>query len=225
MTSKLTREKTQQIINAADAVISALAGTNDEVHKDDTDKMVRLWDDLSDRYAPPEVVRELARMALAAMDSEPVAWWTGPEPTPTGEIESIHDHETGSHSIPLYPLYRHAQPVLVVPSEASWEDVPEEITEDNMEVALAWADGFNQCRAAMLQAGNSPVIPDGYVMVPKEPTENMVIDGFESAPDEGFSEPEVWEEYQNMSGCQQAAHRARLCWAAMIAAAPKQENI
>ncbi|MGI1561079.1 DUF550 domain-containing protein [Klebsiella michiganensis] len=78
---------------------------------------------------------------------------------------------------------------------------------------------------AMLQAGNSPVIPDGYVMVPKEPTENMVIDGFESAPDEGFSEPEVWEEYQNMSGCQQAAHRARLCWAAMIAAAPKQENI
>lgn len=38
-----------------------------------------------------------------AVDSEPVAWWTGPEPTPTGEIESIHDHETGSHSIPLYP--------------------------------------------------------------------------------------------------------------------------
>ncbi|WP_435577297.1 hypothetical protein [Klebsiella variicola] len=31
--------------------------------------MVRLWDDLNDQYAPPEVVRELARMALAAMDS------------------------------------------------------------------------------------------------------------------------------------------------------------
>ncbi|WP_233471563.1 hypothetical protein [Raoultella ornithinolytica] len=72
MTSKLTREQTQQIIDAADAVITALAGTNDEVHKDDTDKMIRLWDDLNDRYAPPEVVRELARMALAAMDSEPV---------------------------------------------------------------------------------------------------------------------------------------------------------
>ncbi|HBH8228893.1 TPA: DUF550 domain-containing protein [Raoultella ornithinolytica] len=74
MTSKLTIEQTQQIIDAADAVITALAGTNDEVHKDDTDKMVRLWDDLNDRYAPPEVVRELARMALAAMDSEPVAY-------------------------------------------------------------------------------------------------------------------------------------------------------
>lgn len=72
MTSKLTRERTQQIIDAADAVISALAGTNDEVHKDDTDKMIHLWDDLNDRYAPPEVVRELARMALASMDRDKV---------------------------------------------------------------------------------------------------------------------------------------------------------
>ncbi|WP_341799973.1 hypothetical protein [Klebsiella michiganensis] len=29
-------------------------------------------------------------------------------------------------------------------------------------------------RGAMLQAGNSPEIPDGYVMVPKEPTSEMV---------------------------------------------------
>lgn len=72
MTSKLTRERTQQIIDAADAVISALAGTNDEVHKDDTEKMIHLWDDLNDRYAPPEVVRELARMALASMDRDKV---------------------------------------------------------------------------------------------------------------------------------------------------------
>lgn len=79
MTSKLTREQAQQIIDAADAVISALAGTNDEVHKDDTDKMVHLWDDLNDRYAPPEVVRELASMALAAMDSEPVIADCDPE--------------------------------------------------------------------------------------------------------------------------------------------------
>lgn len=34
----------------------------------------------------------------------------------------------------------------------------------------AWKAGR---RAAMLQAGNSPVIPDGYVMVPKEPTQAM----------------------------------------------------
>lgn len=79
-----------------------------------------------------------------------------------------------------------------------------------------------------VMGGNSPVIPDGYVMVPKQPTERMVIDGFESEPDETFSEPEVWEAFQKMSGCEQAAYRARLCWAAMLAAAPpapKQENI
>lgn len=29
-------------------------------------------------------------------------------------------------------------------------------------------------RAAMLQSGNSPVIPDGYVMVPKEPTPEIL---------------------------------------------------
>ncbi|EOV5875386.1 DUF551 domain-containing protein [Klebsiella pneumoniae] len=71
------------------------------------------------------------------------------------------------------------------------------------------------------QDGNHLVIPDGYVMVPEEPTESMVIAGFESEPDEFFSESEVWEAYQKMSGCEQAAFRARLCWRAMLAVAPQ----
>ncbi|MFZ5334788.1 hypothetical protein ACOY9E_21185 [Enterobacter asburiae] len=74
-----------------------------------------------------------------------------------------------------------------------------------------------------VKPGNSPVIPDGWVMVPVEPTEDMIVNGFESEPDESFSDAEVWEAYDAMSGCQQAAHRAKLCWAAMIAAAPKLE--
>lgn len=72
-------------------------------------------------------------------------------------------------------------------------------------------------------SGNSPVIPDGWTMVPVEPTEHMIVEGFESEPDEFFSDAEVWEEYDAMSGCQQAAHRAKLCWAAMIKAVPKLE--
>lgn len=64
------------------------------------------------------------------------------------------------------------------------------------------------------------VVPTGYALVPVEPTEDMVIEGFESAPDRFFSEPEVWADYQAMSGCEQAAHRARLCWSAMLAAVP-----
>ncbi|MFL0339238.1 hypothetical protein [Enterobacter ludwigii] len=77
----------------------------------------------------------------------------------------------------------------------------------------------------MLQGsdGNSPVIPDGYALVPIEPTEDMIVNGFESEPDESFSDEKEWEAYEDMSGCQQAAHRAKLCWAAMIASAPQQE--
>lgn len=104
-------------------------------------------------------------------------------------------------------------------------------------------EAHNACRAAMLQGGNhteqhlemvdhsgdanekgnSPVIPDGWVMVQVEPTEDMIVHGFESEPDESFSDEKEWEAYDAMSGCQQAAHRAKLCWAAMIAAAPKPD--
>lgn len=59
-----------------------------------------------------------------------------------------------------------------------------------------------------------------WKLVPVEPTETMVIHGFESVPDESFTNEEIWEQYQGMSGCQQAAFRAKLCWAAMLAAAP-----
>ncbi|RTN26270.1 hypothetical protein EKN94_04180 [Enterobacter quasimori] len=66
-------------------------------------------------------------------------------------------------------------------------------------------------------------LPVGWVAVPVEPTEDMIVNGFESEPDESFSDEKEWEAYDAMSGCQQAAHRAKLCWAAMIAAAPKLE--
>ncbi|MDU3898103.1 hypothetical protein [Enterobacter hormaechei] len=82
-------------------------------------------------------------------------------------------------------------------------------------------------RAAMLR-GAEPVttaykLPEGWVAVPVEPTEHMIVEGFESEPDEFFSDAELWEAYDAMSGCQQAAHRAKLCWAAMISAAPKPD--
>lgn len=65
--------------------------------------------------------------------------------------------------------------------------------------------------------------PDGdYVLVPRVPTQKMVVSGFESEPDEFFSSAEEWDRYEAMSGCQQAAHKARLCWAAMLSAAPAQ---
>ncbi|WP_409248093.1 hypothetical protein [Enterobacter hormaechei] len=78
---------------------------------------------------------------------------------------------------------------------------------------------------AMLQ-GAEPVsqpytLPDGWVAVPVDPTEKMVIEGFESVPHPLF-QPADWDKYQTMSGCEQAAHRAKLCWAAMVKAAPRK---
>lgn len=87
--------------------------------------------------------------------------------------------------------------------------VPEEITDESTEQRLMgrrWAHsfcaGWNACRAAMLQskyrdlsqpvdpqiseyekimgqAGNSPVTPDGYTLVPVEPTDEMIAAAME----------------------------------------------
>lgn len=109
--STITREQAQKIIVAADEVITALAGTNEDVHPDDSKKMCELWDDLNDRYAPPVVVRELARMALAAMDSEPVAYT---DERNLGYIdrgrETAYLWGKQNYEASDVALYRHAQP-------------------------------------------------------------------------------------------------------------------
>ncbi len=70
----------------------------------------------------------------------------------------------------------------------------------------------------------APVVPDGYALVPIIPTEDMIINGFEAELREEFRDPDAWEAYEAMSGCEQAALRAKWCWAAMVKAAPQQED-
>ncbi len=84
-------------------------------------------------------------------------------------------------------------------SDCSFDQSPEASEADN----IAWRESYwyvwQRCRAAMFQAGNSPgigidpasgpdhtvevryVAPPGYVMVPKEATEKMLIAGLEEA--------------------------------------------
>lgn len=218
--------------------------------------------------------RELARMALAAMDSEPVElpldylhghkdgleWaaqlaeanhpetgdWLYDDPielakairkgTDMPPVQPVADREPdrnpvlayadsyrdmakqGVESVPIWsvitdlerniaPLYRHAQPALVVPDRSifeKWWESQNGAPLDGLD-SLRATDGYcddgidgqfeawNACRAAMLQGaknsesrcgiqtapaldsspktaesrcGNSPVIPEGYVMVP-----------------------------------------------------------
>jgi len=78
-------------------------------------------------------------------------------------------------------------------------------------------------RASAIAAAESfgrTVPPAGWKLVPIEPTDNMVIDGFESVPDRFVHGDNYPDEYDNMSGCRQAAFRAKRCYAAMLAAAP-----
>lgn len=77
-------------------------------------------------------------------------------------------------------------------------------------------DGCTALRAII--AALTP--PEGYVLVPVEPTEEMIGDGAESRPMRPFTPIEEWEAFEAMTGCEQGWHKARLCWAAMIAARP-----
>lgn len=146
------------------------------------------------------------KMALAAMDSEPVAYT---DERNLGYIdrgrETAYLWGKQNSEASDVALYRHAQPAPVVPEEMT----PQQASRSYGGEVRGYRDGWNACRAAMLQdgdavrdlstpvdpqvaeyeqnvmqAGNSPVIPDGYVMVPKGSTEGMVIAGFESEPDE-----------------------------------------
>ena len=184
-------------------------------------------DGIEDEYfysAPPEPA-----------NAEPVAWlWSHRKhPSEVSLIRPEDDERAeGAHwsGWSCQALYAAPPAPVSVPDEVCWEDVPEEITEDDMALASAWAHGFNQCRAAMLKHsepfivtsdhrmmempqveainavtamlqgadGNSPVIPDGWVLVPEEPTHEML-----EAGDEQFGTYDVYRR--------------------MIAAAPQQE--
>ncbi|WP_228305752.1 hypothetical protein [Klebsiella grimontii] len=119
-----------------------------------------------------ENVKMLSRMALAAMDSEPVGYFGRFDPDDEDLIDQCSKNVKGA-----FPLYRHAQQPVVPDERAAfnaWNN------EDNLPIAgvgaknaawLAW-----QARAEL--AGNSPAIQDGYVMVPKEPTKEMIDAGW-----------------------------------------------
>lgn len=191
--------------------------------------------------------REPAQPAPVA-EREPIAWLND-----AYLARGVVDGEAGSEDAgPGYiPVYREAgpQPVSVVqcPFPCGWDNLNKLAIQDAAFVTLALVAGepatesirqaaisnndrllkvIAACRAAMLQAGNSPlwvgvdwakgcepgnspVIPEGYVMVPKEPTMDMRIAGIESA-----------SAAMSVAGECPAVH----CYHAMLEAAPQEVN-
>lgn len=140
--------------------------------------------------------QELARIALAAMDSEPVEPIWGAKKYPvsrpvpgakliiwdeTGKFvgygSAVVMHESGvaiqlsdgrrldsNHELRWqYAL----QPAPVVPAAYVRDDRGAMMLNGKCEPRIGFGEGWNACRAAMLQTanklGNSPVIPDGLI--------------------------------------------------------------
>ncbi|EOW5134072.1 dATP/dGTP pyrophosphohydrolase domain-containing protein [Escherichia coli] len=148
--------------------------------------MLRLWDDLNDRYAPPEVVRELARIALASLEREQIR----------------HEHAKWSDSTfgcvgpigPLKHLSKEALEAAAEPDDLSeWADMQfllwdaqrragisdAEITaamENKLKINMErqWPEPKDsEPRLHIKEPGNSPVTPDGWISC----SEQMPDDG------------------------------------------------
>lgn len=91
----------------------------------------------------------------------------------------------------------------------------------------AWSrakEALATCRAAMLGNGNSPEIQDGWKLVPVEPAESMVIDGFES--DAFLSLADAVNESKGWPyGCAEAAECVTGIFKAMIAGVPAAPEV
>ncbi|MBN5255581.1 hypothetical protein JY459_20540 [Serratia marcescens] len=113
------------------------------------------------------------------------------------------------------PIYT-APPAPAVPAEATPEDIPQEHN-INTYSGITWAAAWNACRAAML---DQPV-SGGYKLVPVEPTENMIIDGFESdafmALADAVNEKNGWP-----YSCKESAECVEGIFKAMLSAAPEK---
>ena len=129
----------------------------------------------------------LARMSLAAMDSEPVIVVGDDGGDALSYRRLIQSFEPGTK------LYRHAQPAPVAYSdfEEFWSAYIHPLAQDDELKDFAW-DIWNACRAAMLQAGtlinegttqtgNSLAIPDGWTGNDKANAALMMLDRIETA--------------------------------------------
>lgn len=103
------------------------------------------------------------RIALASLEAEAVAWLL----SGGGAKNNVSFDSGNAYADPLRevtPLYTAPPAQVSVPAAMEMDDDFDSAFEHGKAV------GWNACRAAMLQAGNSPVTPDGYVLVPKKLT-------------------------------------------------------
>ncbi|MBD8456998.1 hypothetical protein [Enterobacter cloacae] len=168
-----------------------------------------------ERDATPGAVNEDAAMALAAMklalaslEVEPVAWLL----SGGGAKNNVSFDSGNAYADPLRevtPLYTAPPAPVSVPAAMEMDDDFDSSFEHGKAV------GWNAYRAAMLQGadGNSPVIADGWVIVPVEPTAEMISSGIAAH----------FERSQTQIHDRPAPGPMECAYVAMLAAAPQQE--
>ncbi|HFE8094062.1 TPA: DUF551 domain-containing protein [Escherichia coli] len=106
---------------------------------------------------PAEEAEELARIALASLEAEPVAYIFK---HPDGKLFWALTDESNKEQADVIPVYA-APPVPVVPEEKPMHN-PLKMYAVDAVAAIAEVRGWNACRAAMLQSqGNC--IKDGWI--------------------------------------------------------------
>ncbi|EFG2575451.1 DUF551 domain-containing protein [Escherichia coli] len=98
---------------------------------------------------PAEEAEELARIALASLEAEPVAYIFK---HPAGKLFWALTDESNKEQPDVIPVYADS-PAPVVPDEIDVNDVPRAVTYFKTH-RDCYADGWNACRAAMLQSRN-----------------------------------------------------------------------
>ncbi|MGQ5989277.1 hypothetical protein ACUNHZ_08780 [Serratia sp. IR-2025] len=128
-----------------------------------------------------ELTRRLARECLANREAQPVAL-VDRRPAASGGICWQHGGKDLPHGTELFT----APPAPAVPEEMTIEQSYENVQ------TWHYANGWNACRAAMLaqpvSSGytfNSPVIPDGWKLVPIDATRAM-IDAAQRVEEDGY---------------------------------------
>lgn len=196
ITREFTKEQLQQIEAAAKEVLWPVVWSEKKARKHFSEKIT------------PEVVLELARIALASLEAEPVAWIvharTGDQVTTDGGYVANAEGILGLHSTPLYT----APPAPVsVPDLKELEEILDWIlmlpcpTPKATHFAKRLAVVIDTCRAAMLQGadGNSPVIPDGWVACSERLPEGMqtviTSNGFDIG--QGWWDGEGWNSFDS----------------------------
>lgn len=149
--------------------------TKSTITREQLEEWVAQFDEDGGCDATDRQLEALIRQSLAALDSEPVFNLLVSQAGYKGQkqgnnfgfttLDAARELKEGK-----YQLYRHAQPAPVVPEEKPMPKALSMYAVDAV-AAIAEVKGWNACRAAMLQSGNSPVIP-GWIPV----SERMPID-------------------------------------------------